>query len=224
MDNASTSESFSLEDFDKIANGNGIPTGKLNYLVDRGYVLTLNDYAESSFMKLLAGSGYALSIRGQSLAIPYYKPWASNPSPYYPDLIVYTYEKKIAFIEIKSILGMCQDENIVKFKTLFSFAKRNGYLSSFIDSEKVSILDYYEDPPDEDVKRRFDFYMRSQGGFNDNNLASIMSLFPKKKPSLIKRSVASLILQDPYISNRYTHDSPYLLNAVRLDSPLPYKM
>jgi 1-acyl-sn-glycerol-3-phosphate acyltransferase len=40
----------------------------------------------------------------------------------------------------------------------------------------------------------------------------------------IRRLVSALVLADPTLSNRYCHDSPYLLNAVSVPSALPFKV
>jgi hypothetical protein len=217
---------FSLAQFDALAHGKAMPTGGLVYEVDRGFPLILNDYAETSFLRFVCSSGYAQSIRGQTVAIPYRKPWASTPSPYYPDFLLYTYDGHIAIVEVKSILGMCQDENIAKFEYLLSFCKRQGYLCAFLDAERVSIRDYWSEPllGEEAVVSFFEKTVASQGGFNDANLKVLEKAFPKRKPATLKRTVASLILRDPTLSNRYCHDSPYLLNAVKVPSPLAFKL
>lgn len=217
---------FSLGDFDSLALGHAMPTGDLVYEVDRGFPLILNDYAETAFLRLVTSSGYARSIRGQTMAIPYRKPWAQNASPYYPDFILYTYDGHIAIVEVKSILGMCQDENIAKFEYLLSFCRAKGYLCAFLDAEGVSIRDYCLEPLDERqyAVSFFEKTVANQGGFNDRNLKTLEHAFPKTKPSEIKRTVASLVIRDPFLSNRYCHDSPALLNAVKVPSPLAFKI
>lgn len=216
---------FSKEEFFRVAQGQGIPTGKLVYQVDGGYPLILNDYAETAFLGLVADSGYAQSIRGQSVSVPYVKPWAHNPSPYYPDFILYTYEGRIAFVEIKSILGMAQDENIAKFSSLYAFCERYGYLCAFIDSEGYSFASYL-DPIDEKDEAMANFFYRAleeKKGFNENDLGRMKAAFPTKKESEIKRLVSRLILQDNTLENRYCHDDPSSVNATESETPLPYK-
>jgi hypothetical protein len=219
-------KTYSLTQFEAIAQGNGVPTGQLVYEVDRGHTLTLNDLAETSFLAKITSTGFAKAIRGQTKAVPYIKPWANNPSPYYPDFIIYTYEGQIAFVELKSILGMCQDENLAKFSYLYAYCRKNGFLCGFFDSEGFSIADYLALPEKEDPAIVASFYRKLSdlGGFNNAALDGLLKEFPKRKPHEIRRLVSALVLADPTLSNRYCHDSPYLLNAVSVPSALPFKV
>ncbi|OPZ35229.1 MAG: hypothetical protein BWY98_00794 [Tenericutes bacterium ADurb.BinA155] len=218
-------KTFTPEEFEAIAGGQGKPTGSLVYEVDHGFHLVLNDLAETAFLAQITSTGFALRIRGQTKAIPYIKPWAHNPAPYYPDFILYTYEHQIAFVEIKSILGMCQDENIAKFSYLYSYCQKNGFLCGFFDSEGYSVSDYLSLPEQEDPAIVASFYRSYEtlGGFNNAALEALCAEFKKRKPHEIKRLVSALVLLDPECSDRYCHDSPYLLNAVKVPEPLPFK-
>lgn len=217
----------SLAEFDAFSSGNGVPTGRLHYQVDRGYTLVLNDFAETAFLRKLAGCGYALSIRGQTREIPYVKPWAETPSPYYPDFILYTHEKKIAIVEIKSILGMAQDENIVKWETLYAYAAHYGYEVSWLDAELTPFSAYLS--PEERLAHPalaafFDETVQAIGGFTNNDLRRMEERFPRFPRKTLYRVVASSILLNPRLVNRYCHDSPDLVNAVLSDTPVPYKL
>jgi hypothetical protein len=214
---------FSLEEFYAIASGDGLPTGNLVYEVDGGMPLILNDYAETHFLDLITRSGFASSVRGQTKAIPYTKPWATNPGPYYPDFIFRTYDGRIAFVEIKSILGMAQDENIVKMEALFSYCQHSGFLSAYIDQDFLSFQDYLEPIEESPLTRFFVSTVGAIGGFTQQDLLRMEKTFPKMERKELYRLVSRLILQDPYLSNRYCHDDPRLINAVKLPSPLPYK-
>jgi hypothetical protein len=218
-------KTFTSEEFERIASGDGKPTGSLTYEVDHGFHLVLNDLAETAFLRQITSTGFALRIRGQTKAVPYIKPWAAVPAPYYPDFILYTYEHQIAFIEIKSILGMCQDENIAKFNYLYAYCSAHGYLCGFFDSELYSVSDYRNLPEQEDPAIVASFYrtLESLGGFNNAALDALCQSFHKRKPHEIRRLVSSLVLVDPELSNRYCHDSPYLLNAVKVPNALPFK-
>lgn len=214
----------SLSEFDLFASGKGIPTGKLVYEVDRGFQLVLNDYAERDFLRLVASSGYASSIRGQTREIPYVKPWADNPAPYYPDFILYTYDRHVAIVEVKSILGMCQDENIVKYEYLLGYCQRHGYECAFIDAEMCSFYDYLEPlDPANPIAQFYQSTLRSVGGFTNNDLERLKKAYPSIEEKDLKRTIASLVLQSPSVSNRYCHDSPFLLNAVDVHENLAYK-
>lgn len=219
-----TAKRFTLEEFYLRSSGDGMPTGNLVYEVDGGMPLILNDYAETHFLALLCESGFASSIRGQTKAVPYIKPWATTPSPYYPDFIFRTYDGRIAFVEIKSILGMAQDENIAKMEALFSFCQKEGYLSAYLDAELLSFQDYLEPLAPSKEKTFFLQRVAANGGFNQNDLRMMEKTFPNVEKKELKRLVAELILQDPYLCNRYCHDDPELVNAVKVPSPLPYKI
>lgn len=199
------------------------PTGALHLLMPDGFDLILNNKAEISLARLLASTGYAKTIHGQTYAVPFVKPWAHTPSPYYPDFIVYNYANQIVFIEMKSIMGMCQDENIAKYGALASFCRKKGYLYGMFDVEGLAFEEYLWPFPDDKVTAYFHQVVASQGGFNQNNLNALLTKTPPKKRASVKREISSLILQDPYLQNRYCHDDPELVNAVRLDKPLPYK-
>lgn len=217
---------FSEDEFLTWSQGQGVPTGKLVCETDGGYPLILNDYSEINFLKLITSSGYASSVRGQCKEIPYRKPWAYTPGPYYPDFLFRTYDGRIAIVEIKSILGMCQDENIAKFNGLMAYGLAHGMMVGFLDAELVSFNDYLEPltaPLEIAVAAFFRRTIAAVGGFTQNDLQRLYKLFPGKKESTLKRIVASLVLQDPTLQNRYCHDSPFLLNAVKLPSPLDYK-
>jgi hypothetical protein len=214
---------FTLEEFYALSAGHAMPTGNLVYEVDGGYPLILNDRYETAFLDLLCRSGFASSIRGQNKEIDYIKPWASTPSPYYPDFMFRTYDGRIALVEIKSILGMAQDENIVKRSALYAYCQQNGFLFAFLDAEKVSFDDYLSPVEDCPEKRFFLQTVLSIGGFTNRDLEPLERTFPKKEKKDLKRLVSSLILQDPYLLNRYCHDSPDLVNAVKVPTLLTYK-
>lgn len=199
------------------------PTGSLLYHVDKGFKLILNNPIEAHFLKFLASSGIVASIRGQTLEVPYVKPWASTPSPYYPDFVIHLNDGRIAILEVKSILGMCQDENIVKYEYLLSYCRRHGYLAAFFDADLVPFGEYLWPVEEGPVKDYFQNCLTSLGGFNQEMLKRMEAHFPRISDKDLKRAVSSLILQDPYLINRYCHDSPYLINAVKVASPLSYK-
>lgn len=217
-------KTFTLEEFYARATGDAYPTGNLVYEVDGGFPLILNDYAETHFLSLIASSGFASSIRGQTKRIDYLKPWATTPSPYYPDFIFRTYDGRIAFVEIKSILGMAQDENIAKMEALFSYCKANGYLAAYIDSEMLSFQDYLEPLAPSPLNRFFDDTVRAIGGFTNRDLERMIKTFPGIEKKDLKRFVSSKILQDPCLLNRYCHDDPELVNAVKVPAALAYKL
>jgi hypothetical protein len=214
---------FSLEEFYRIASGDGMPTGNLVYEVDGGMPFILNDVAETHFLALIAESGFASSIRGQTKRIDYIKPWASTPSPYYPDFVFRTYDGRIGFVEIKSILGMAQDENIAKMEALFAYARNHGYLAAYIDAEFLSFQEYLEPLIPNAYTRFFTDTVQAIGGFTNQDLLRMEKTFPHVEKKTLKRIVSSLVLQDPYLLNRYCHDSPDLVNAVKVPAPLNYK-
>ena len=226
LDFRSTAKRFSEEEFESLASGEGVPTGKIHCGVDGGHVLILNDAAEVHFLNLLATSGFARKVRGQTKPIDYVKPWSQSPSPYYPDFLFYTYQEEIAIVEIKSILGMCQDENIAKFWALRSFCEKHGFLFGFLDTELEPFSRYLLPPTEseEEMARYFYETLGSLGGFTMANLKAMLKRFPKNKPSEVKRLVASLVLQDPCLENRYCHDSPFCLNATERATPASFKI
>lgn len=214
---------FTLEEFYQIASGDGLPTGNLVYEVDGGMPLILNDVAETHFLALISESGFASSIRGQTKRIDYVKPWATTPSPYYPDFVFRTYDGRIALVEIKSILGMAQDENIAKMEALFAYARRQGLMAAYIDAEFLSFQEYLEPLIPNAYTRFFDETVAAIGDFTHQDLLRMEKTFPKVEKKTLKRIVSSLILQNPYLLNRYCHDSPDLVNAVKVPTPLAYK-
>ena len=213
----------SLEEFDSLDDPRIVPTGNIHCLSDRGYDLVFNDFAELSFAEKLCKSGLFLSMHGQKTLIPYQKPWANKPSPYYPDFILYTKKKHIVIFEMKSILGMCQDETIAKYTHLAAFCKRRGYLYGMIDVERIPFELYLWPDDDAQAKAYFEATLSSCGGFNQNHIAEYLCKLPPAKRNAARRSFASLILLNPYIENRYCHDDPRLCNAVKVPTKLPYK-
>lgn len=218
-----SAKKFTLEEFYQIASGDGMPTGNLVYEVDGGMPLILNDVAETHFLALIAESGFASSIRGQTKRIDYIKPWATNPAPYYPDFVFRTYDGRIAFVEIKSILGMAQDENIAKMEALFAYARQNGFMAAYIDAEFLSFQEYLEPLIPNAYTRFFTDTVAAIGGFTNQDLLRMEKTFPHVEKKNLKRLVSSLILQNPFLLNRYCHDSPDLVNAVKVPVALPYK-
>jgi hypothetical protein len=216
---------YSPEEFERIANGDAIPTGSIKCLVDHGKTLILNDSAETKFLRLIASSGFAARVRGQTKAIDYVKPWAVTASPYYPDFIIYTNEGKIAFVEIKSILGMCQDENLAKREALRNYCYHNGFLFGFLDAELEPFSSYLSPLSEEEDETAGYFYMTlsSVGGFTTANLKALLKKYPRKRPSVLKRTIAKLVIQDSGLENRYCHDSPYEINATERKEPSPLK-
>ena len=226
LDFRPSAKKFSDKEFESLVNGKGVPTGKIQCQVDGGHVLILNDAAEVHFLSLIASSGFARQVRGQTKRIDYVKPWSHSPSPYYPDFLFHTYNGEIAVVEIKSILGMCQDENIAKFSALRSYCEKNGFLFGFLDAELEPFSRYLLPPKEseEGMARYFYETLGSLGGFTTANLKAMMKRFPDKKPSEVKRLVASLVLQDPSLENRYCHDSPFCLNATERAAPASFKI
>lgn len=210
-----TAAIFSPEEFERIAYGDGVPTGTLKCQVDKGYTLILNDTAETRFLSYIIKCGYATSVRGQAKRIDYVKPWASNPSPYYPDFIIHDYKGRIAFVEIKSILGMCQDENIAKMRALRGYCLQNHFLFGFLDAEMEPFNEYLSPLGEEDDEAISYFYriMSEVGGFTTAHLKAYLLKHKEKKPSEIKRTFAKIVLQDPELEDRYCHDSPYEINV-----------
>lgn len=225
--NVDGAKAFNVDYFRSLFPSNVPQTGTILYHMDNDFHLLLNNMVEAKFLHFLVTSGLPVCIRGQTLEVPYVKPWASNKSPYYPDFAFIDRFGRIAIIEVKSILGMCQDENIVKYEYLYSFCKRNGFMGGFIDADHLPFSDYLWpvglDKEEEKVKATFNRIVASSGGFNQSNLEYLSFLFPSIKEKELKRYVSMLILQDPYLENRYCHDSPYLVNAVKIREPLAYK-
>ncbi len=198
------------------------PTGAI-HVDSQGFDLVLNNIYELQLAKRLASSGYALSIHGQTHKIPYVKPWAKNPSPYYPDFIIYTREGHIAFLEMKSIMGMAQDETIAKYRYLAGYCLRHGYLYAMVDVDCIGFEEYFWPYFDQKLDDYFTKTVAATGGFNEQALNEYLHHVPKRKHNEVKRRFAALILLSPYLCNRYCHDDPKLVNAVRLPYPLPYK-
>ena len=129
-----------------------------------------------------------------------------------------------AFFALIFVLVMAQDENIAKMEALFSFCQKEGYLSAYLDAELLSFQDYLEPLTPSKDKTFFLQRVAANGGFNQNDLRMMEKTFPDVEKKELKRLVAELILQDPYLCNRYCHDDPELVNAVKVPSPLPYKI
>jgi hypothetical protein len=220
-----TAAIFSQEEFERIAYGDGIPTGALKCQVDKSYTLILNDTAETRFLSYITKCGYASSVRGQTKRIDYVKPWASNPSPYYPDFIIHDYQGRIAFVEIKSILGMCQDENIAKMRALRGYCLQNRFLFGFLDAEMEPFNEYLSPlgEEDDDVISYFYRIMSEVGGFTTAHLKAYLQKHKERKPSEIKRAFAKIVLQDPSLEDRYCHDSPYEMNVTERQAPAAFK-
>ena len=199
------------------------PNGTLMYFSDDDFPLMLNNVSEVQLAKTFASSGMIRSIRGQNFILPYRKAWASNSSPYYPDFILHLKDGRIAFVELKSALGMCQDETVCKYIYLKDFCQKRGYLAIMIDVDLLTFEEYLWPMADNDISKYFREVLINQGGFNTNNLNALLQRFPKNKHQEIRREIATLILRDPYIINRYCHDDPRLVNAVKADTPAPYK-
>lgn len=213
----------SKEEFESLDSLDADPNGTLVCIADDDFPLMLNNKAEYAFAKLLASTGTVRSIRGQNFILPYVKPWASNPSPYYPDFIVHLHDGRIAFIELKSSLGMCQDETIVKYTYLMDYCKKHGYLYAMIDTDYILFEEYLWPFPEDDITSYFKQCLEGLGGFNTNHLNALLEKHPKKKHREIRMKISSLVLRDPFIMNRYCHDDPRLINAVKLDQKLSYK-
>lgn len=213
----------SKQEFESLDSIDANPSGELVLMSDDDFPLMLNNSAEAQLAKMFASSGMIRSVRGQNFILPYRKPWAINPSPYYPDFILHLNDGRIAFIELKSVLGMCQDETICKYIYLKDFCRKRGYLAAMIDVDLLTFEEYLWPMVDDEITKYFYDTIHAQGGFNTNNLNGLLQRFSKNKHQDIRRKIASLVLQDPCISNRYCHDDPRLINAVKLDSILAYK-
>jgi hypothetical protein len=216
---------FSQEEFESIAHGDGVPTGAIKCQVDNGHTLILNDTAETRFLSYITKCGYASSVRGQTKRIDYVKPWANNPSPYYPDFIIHDYRGRIVFVEIKSILGMCQDENIAKMRALRGYCLQNRFLFGFLDAEMEPFNEYLVPlgEEDDDVISYFYRVMSEVGGFTTQHLKAYLLKHKERKPSEIKRAFAKIVLQDPSLEDRYCHDSPYEINVTERQAPAAFK-
>lgn len=214
----------SKEEFASLQSGSINELGKIKMKLEDGFVLPCADKAEARFAELLLSSGMVIALRGQNFVLPYQKPWATKPSPYYPDFLFQLDDGKIAIVEMKSILGMCQDENIAKYHALRNYALRQGYLYAMIDIDDISFEEYLWPFPEDDVTKYFRAALASQGGFNQGNLEALLAKRPKKQGKEIRRKIASLVLQNPYLENRYCHDDPRLINATQSVNPLPYKI
>ena len=214
----------SVEEFESLDTLDANPNGNLTCITDDDFPLMLNNIAELRLAKLFASSGMIRSIRGQNFVIPYKKGWANTMSPYYPDFILHLRDGRICFVELKSSLGMCQDETICKYLYLKDFCQKHGYLASMIDVDYLTFEEYLWPISEDEITRAFYQSIHGQGGFNSNNLSGLLQRYPKKQHQEIRRKIASLVLRDPTISNRYCHDDPRLINAVKCDRPLAYKM
>ncbi|MCR5491314.1 MAG: hypothetical protein K6F32_04205 [Bacilli bacterium] len=212
----------SYQEFLSLHDPRVVPTGKLHLNSD-GFDLVLNDMVEVSIAKSFASSGFARAIRGQTYAIPFVKPWAKKSSPYYPDFIIYSHDGRICFLEVKSIMGMCQDETIAKYTYMSDFCKKRGYVYAMIDVDRIPFDLYLWPDSNPKAKEFFDKTIASCGGFNEHHLNQFLMHVPPKHRNEARRAFASLILLDPYIENRYCHDDPRLVNAVKNTESLPYK-
>ena len=216
-------KSYSLDHFLALNSPDAIPTGLIHVQSDRGFDLVLNDFHEVKFATFAASTGIVSSIRGQNFILPYRKYWAKKESPYYPDFLLYTKQGYIAIIEMKSILGMCQDESIAKYEALASFCHQRGYLYAMIDRDCKTFDDYLDEEIDPAIEEAFDAIIHSQGGFNQNHLSLFLKGKSRSEAKRIRREIAKKVLSSPFIENRYCHDDPSLINAVLLEKMLPYK-
>ena len=218
-----TGRRCSKEEFESLNSLDAAPNGSIVLISDDDFPLMLNGMPEVTLAKLFAQSGVVRSIRGQNFILPYRKGWAKNFSPYYPDFILHLKDGRIVFVELKSILGMCQDETICKYIYLKDFCNKHGYLASMIDVEYLTFEEYLWPIPEDEITKTFHKIMNEQGGFNNVQLEALLKAHPKKDAINIRRTVSSLVLQDPTICNRYCHDDPSLINAVKTNEILPYK-
>ena len=214
----------SKEEFESLDSINANPNGTITLISDDDFPLMLNNFAEVRLAKAFAESGMVRSIRGQNFILPYRKGWANKPSPYYPDFILHLADGRIAIIELKSSLGMCQDETLCKYLALRQFCHQRGYLCAMVDPDYLTFEEYFWPFPEDEITNLFHAYMEGAGGFTIEDLNRVLQDFPKKKHQEIRREIASLILMDPYICNRYCHDDPNLVNAVKTDKPIDYKL
>ncbi len=214
----------SLEEFDSLDDPRIVPTGNIHCLSDREYDLVFNDFAELSFAEKLCKSGLFLSMHGQKTLIPYQKPWANKPSPYYPDFILYTKKKHIVIFEMKSILGMCQEENIAKYLALKRYCASRGYACSMFDRDLMTFEEYLWPLEDTPVKRYVEGCLNGEGLFSSDHLRYLLKGKKSAVAKAIRREVASIILQNPYVENRYCHDDPDLINAVKVPYPVSHKL
>lgn len=212
-----------LGEFDALEDPRVIPTGNIHCLADRGYDLVFNDFAEVSFAEKLCKSGLFLSMRGQRTLIPYQKPWATKPSPYYPDFLLYTKKKHIVIFEMKSILGMCQEENIAKYLALKKYCRAHGYACSMFDRDLVTFEEYLWPLEDTPVKRFVEQSLANEGVFSTDHLRYLLKGKKSAAAKSIRREVASILLQDVYVENRYCHDDPDAINAVKVPYPVAQK-
>lgn len=215
--------SCSIEEFESLDTLDANPNGSIVCIADDDFPLMLNNSAEHRLAKTFASTGMIRSIRGQNFVVPYKKAWAATMSPYYPDFILHLNDGRIAFVELKSSLGMCQDETICKYLYLKDFCRKHGYLAIMIDVDYLTFEEYLWPMLDDEISKEFYAILNGQGGFNINNLNGLLQRYPKNKHQEIRRRIASLVLLDPMISNRYCHDDPRLINAVKTDRALPYK-
>lgn len=214
----------SKEEFESLNHDEASPNGNIVIISDDDFPLMLNNRSEARLASLFASSGVIRSIRGQNFILPYKKPWAKNSSPYYPDFILHLHDGRIAFIELKSALGMAQDETICKYAYLQSFCHQKGYLCAMVDVDLLTFEEYLWPINEDEVTRAFHLALDSLGGFNNLQLEGILQGYSKNKHQEIRRKIACCILLDPYVSNRYCHDDPRLINAVKESKILPYKI
>ena len=157
--------------------------------------------------------------------------WISFPYGKINLLSEVTYMKKKSFpllvLSLPLILCGCGNQPAPSSSSGSETSSSSSSASKPSTAKEVNATQVYhfgETFGEDEITAYFRSTLESQGGFNQGNLNALLAKYPKKQGKDIRRKIASLVLQNPYIENRYCHDDPRLINATMGEKRLAYKV
>lgn len=155
---------FSAEDFKKLADwtsGRSFTIkGKKKVFKFNKNKIICDSKSELKMLEYIKTNGLASECAGQAYEIEYDTEFRTQKS-YFPDITMLTKTGKIAIIEVKPALAMCQHVNIKKYEALARHCKKKGFMYGMIDPDNNYMT--YEDlkklPICLGLSRRFDKWL-----------------------------------------------------------------
>lgn len=126
---------------------------------------------ELKMLEYLEKNDLVKEIGGQSLCIKYSSPYRCGLN-YYPDIVVYTKDERIAIIEIKPATSMSYHQNIDKYEELKTYCKKKGFMYMMVDPENdyMTIDDLEKMKIPKEIVVRVESYLKNILGKTDDCL------------------------------------------------------
>ncbi len=174
----------------KINEDNGCRTGEI-YLSKAKKVVQYESGIERKVLLFLENNEYVSEINTQCIVIPY--EYADKEREYYPDIVIKTVNNEICVLEVKTFFQMPIYQNVLKFRAMHEFCKKNGMGYTIIDERMRSIFDHKISSYNKEFAEILIKECKENGSLNYGQYKKLMS---ENNSNIKMMELSTLVLQE----------------------------